>query len=146
MPSGVYKRTPEHIDNLAAALRGKRRTPEQIERMREAAKGATLGSKNGMYRPLKERFWQKVQHSDSGCWEWLGSRDGGGYGMFQYGSRDSRRAHRVAWELTNGEIPTGMFVLHSCDYPPCVNPAHLRLGTNSDNMKDMWARNRRIKT
>ncbi len=67
------------------------------------------------------------------CVEWPGRRDENGYG---WASRN-RRAHRVAWEEANGQqIPLGMIVMHVCDNPPCVNPAHLKLGTVADNNRD----------
>jgi hypothetical protein len=90
-----------------------------------------------------ERFWSKVDKTD-GCWLWTAYRNGHGYGKVSINGTP-RRAHRVAWELTHGEIPEGMDVLHSCDNPPCVNPAHLHLGTHTTNMREMFARKRRVK-
>lgn len=91
-----------------------------------------------------ERFWSKVEKSGGpdACWLWRAGRfTGTGYGMFSVGGR-IRRAHRVAFVLAHGEIPEGMCVIHSCDRPACVNPAHLRLGTHTDNMRDMAAKGR----
>ncbi len=78
----------------------------------------------------------------SGCWLWTGSeRNDDGYGELWVNGR-MRRAHRIAFELYKSPIPNGMMVLHSCDTPLCVNPAHLFLGTNSDNIKDSYAKGR----
>ena len=71
------------------------------------------------------------------CWEWQGRKDKGGYGRL-----DARLAHRVAWELLEGPIPENLCVLHSCDNPSCVNPYHLFLGTQKDNVADMIAKGR----
>jgi hypothetical protein len=90
-------------------------------------------------RPIEERFWEKVSIDDSndGCWEWTKlSRDDFGYGLFLLVGHKNERAHRVAWRLTNGPIPSGMKILHSCDNPPCCRPGHLFIGTDLDNARD----------
>jgi len=65
-----------------------------------------------------------------------------GYGMFKIKNK-SGRAHRVAWQIYRGEIPAGLHVLHRCDTPSCVNPQHLFLGTNGDNVRDAVAKHGR---
>lgn len=93
-----------------------------------------------------ERFWAKVNVAGPhDCWEWTAGTDRAGYGRISLGGRGDRRlvgAHRASWQIVNGPIPDGLFVLHSCDNPPCVNPQHLRVGTNADNMADMVVRGR----
>lgn len=69
-----------------------------------------------------------------GCWDWLGYKQPEGYGTFPH--RGTHYAHRVSYQLHVGPIPDGLHVLHSCDNPPCSNPAHLFLGTVADNMHD----------
>lgn len=90
----------------------------------------------------KARIFNKCRMSETGCWIWTGTTDGKGYGMVSFRSKD-RRAHRVSYELFKGEIPAGMHVLHRCDTPECVNPAHLRAGTAKENMAERDARGRR---
>lgn len=85
-------------------------------------------------------FWALVEKKSSGCWEWVGGRDKLNYGVC-VGSRGFTRAHRESFRLTNGE-PGDLCVLHKCDNPPCVNPAHLFLGTRRDNMQDMISKGR----
>lgn len=90
---------------------------------------------------MLNRFWNKVYKTDS-CWLWIGSRLPTGYGTFRVGKK-VKRAHRVSWELHNGPIIDGsLLVCHTCDNPMCVNPDHLFLGTNLDNMRDRNAKGR----
>ena len=85
-------------------------------------------------------FWLQVKKTD-GCWLWTGTRHRQGYGLLTVGGRPLK-AHRASFLLANGYLMTDMKVLHTCDNPPCVNPAHLRLGTQADNVADMVAKGR----
>lgn len=86
----------------------------------------------------RNRFWIKVRRSrGKGCWLWGAGCFASGYGAFAWNGK-TWRAHRLMWELTNGPIPAGMHVLHTCDTPACVRPDHLFLGTHGDNMRDRW--------
>lgn len=86
----------------------------------------------------EERFWRYVEKSQR-CWEWKGYRNEKGYGIINL--RGERvMAHRMAWQMSAGPIPEGLFVLHHCDNPCCVKFKHLFLGTLADNNADMMAK------
>ena len=100
--------------------------------------------KNGKFArgDVAGRLWAKVdKRGHDACWPYLGAKFHYGHGaIYAWGKQD--RAHRVSWILANGPIPDGLNVLHKCDNPPCVNPAHLFLGTDADNIRDMNAKGR----
>ena len=95
--------------------------------------------KNRKSKPMENRytrFWSKVEvKSDDECWRWCGATIQNGYGQIGRGGI-IKYAHRVSYELSKGPIPEGMHVCHSCDNKWCVNPAHLWIGTASDNARD----------
>jgi len=91
---------------------------------------------------LVERIMEKVSFQSSGCWMWTGAKSGGdGSERYKYGyiniDGSVKRVHRVLYEITTGECLDGLALLHRCDTPLCINPAHLTPGTHQDNMDDM---------
>lgn len=95
-----------------------------------------------------DRFWGHVDkeisqifYNGSRCWEWTASCSPDGYGQVRISGK-TELTHRVAWTIANGSIPDNFQVLHHCDNPPCVNPSHLFLGTNQDNVDDKMEKGR----
>ena len=92
-------------------------------------------------KPIQRIFDNVLLEGKDGCWKWLSAFDAKGYGVLNF--RGSHwKAHRFSHTIFNGEIIDNLHVLHSCDNRYCVNPAHLRLGTNRDNVSDMVSRKR----
>lgn len=91
-----------------------------------------------------ERFFNKVNKTDS-CWEWTAGTDNDGYGLFGYrmdGKKRQWRAHRWIMSQTKGLDTQNPIVMHTCDNPKCVNPEHLRNGTQLENQRDKWRKGR----
>ena len=92
---------------------------------------------------LRARLLERSQVNPlNGCREWTRGRLSGGYGRLPMGSNKTVEAHRISYAAFNGVIPQGMHVLHRCDNPPCIEPAHLFLGTPLDNARDKIAKGR----
>jgi hypothetical protein len=93
-----------------------------------------------------DRFWSKVdRRGPDDCWEWTGARAAKGYGRMAThtkGRQAAIGAHRFSYLIHFGPIPPGLFACHTCDNPPCVNPAHLWAGTVQENADDMMAKGR----
>jgi hypothetical protein len=91
-------------------------------------------------------FEARVEKDEAtGCWNWKLARDRDGYGLYGRKTGGSGRAHRGAWEAVSGPIAKGLSACHRCDNPSCINPAHLFLGTQADNIRDKVEKGRTAK-
>lgn len=89
----------------------------------------------------KQRLLRRVEKTKDGCWIWGGGKTDVGYGRVSFDGL-FYSVHRLSYLIYKEEIPNGLFVLHKCDRRSCINPKHLFVGTQSDNMKDCYAKNR----
>lgn len=137
--------TSESINEIATALA---KAQGVDDRTLEASILKSMLNKNfaaNQYIAKSElsRFVEKIAFGASDCWYWIGAKSSSGYGLTSISNEN--KAHRLAWKLFRGYITSGMNVLHKCDIRCCVNPDHLFIGTQDDNMKDC-ARKGRIKS
>lgn len=102
--------------------------------------------KGGVLLDKDFKFWRRIpaKRPADKCWPWQGTLSTLGYGQFTHGKGVIIAAHRYSYEIHHGDIPTGLFVCHSCDRPDCVNPKHLFVGTTQDNTADMVAKERNV--
>jgi len=91
--------------------------------------------------PLNERIARFAVRAENGCLEWTGALNDAGYARMNIDKRNVR-VHRLNWELTRGPVPAGVHVLHRCDNRKCIDPLHMFLGSDADNVKDMMAKGR----
>jgi len=98
---------------------------------------------NGRYNSTPDKLWANTVRTETGCLVWAGAttRKERGYGMLSWNG-ERRLAHHLAYELANGSIPSGMVVMHTCDNSLCINPEHLTVGTQEDNIHDMFKKGR----
>lgn len=131
-------------------LRHKKRAPRLLLATGRSNNSHTLTMKaavtsvSKLTQKNKDRFWAKVQVcGNNECWPWMAHRDKDGYGNVKV-KNTAHRAHRISFIIANGFLSLGLFVLHKCDNPCCVNPKHLWAGTCMDNAQDLVRKKRGI--
>lgn len=115
--------------------------------------GSTFAWQNANYwqdangrAAILARYWSEVNRAKAkgaDCWLWRGATNGRGYGLFTLKGRQRVLAHRLAWLVSRGDIPKGQVLRHKCDHGLCVNPEHLELGTQKQNIHDSTTRGRK---
>lgn len=119
---------------------------KKTDRSRGWIQGQSLRFAHG-HNSVKRHGWVEEDRGyETPCWIWQGGLDQFGYGQTYTGGRNKARVkistHRLAWITAYGPIPDGQWVLHRCDVPTCINPAHLFLGSNLENIADMVSKRR----
>lgn len=139
----------EHINELASALSKAQGEKNIFEESSIIKKIASLLEFKKNYRSNQntkksnlQKFFEKIAYGSSDCWYWIGGLTSGNYGNFRL--LGENKAHRVSWLIHNGKIPQGLCVLHKCDVSSCVNPEHLFLGTQQENIDDMKKKGRMV--
>jgi hypothetical protein len=144
-PSPIEENTPIH--EVEQAVNGEwepNRTP--VNEVNNKSFRPTMRSVPELSPEQVARFWKKVSTTQGSrdCWLWMGAKKQYGYGMCNINDK-TYLAHRIAYTLACGPIPDGLLVCHKCDTPACCNPAHLFVGTDSDNVEDMMRKGRHRK-
>lgn len=113
--------------------------PNALAKQRFCSRACVAAAKS---ERAASNFWNRIERGpDDACWVWRGALVSTGYGQTRWYGRQVP-AHRVAYELVKGPIPDGHLIRHTCDNPPCCNPAHLLPGTPLDNARDRTERGR----
>lgn len=128
------------------AKANRKHVPRRKRVMLRDADGRLIGTQKRSYAEVLSDFWNRVdKRGETECWEWIGGRNGRPplkhYGIMWWGTK-KYKTHRFSYEIHKGEVPKGKLVCHTCDNPPCVNPAHLYVGTDADNNRDKFSRGR----
>jgi len=118
---------------------------QPIKKAKKPSQQSRFISGHNNRQPVEPRFWARVDKRGSDdCWEWTAGTGNHGYGTLSINGQPET-VHRLSWVMANGPIPDDLHVLHKCDNRLCVNPAHLFLGTNLDNIEDMITKGRQAK-